>query len=185
MQFKLLALASSAAAAALSGQWTGFESLPDGAYSGIVHANGSTTVTSVDTGAEHFFGLESGSAAQKRSISKRDVYCNGNYLNHGDVDATYQSLQNWAGAGQTLSCSSGRTRFHGYVRGGAVSYACCNKGDTSYVFTADFVRYAFGAMDGNRGERGCPAHMASFYAEPGSDKLVGKDAAGASFCAGH
>ena len=51
----LLALLGPTAAAAK--RWVGMENLPDGPYKGVTHADGSTTVTSMETGETHTFAL--------------------------------------------------------------------------------------------------------------------------------
>lgn len=183
MRFQSLIIAALTSSAAAQ-SWPGAESLPDGPYTGVVHANGSTTMTHQELGTTHFFELgESQDKRQEiRGLSKRESHCWGYTINHGGVDGSYDSLQRWAGSGQTLS-SGDTTRYYGFNNQGVYSYACVNGPHKSYKFSQNDVRYAFESMDGQHG-KACRAYEAGYYIWPGTVSLVGKCNSGTAVCLG-
>jgi hypothetical protein len=89
MRFQILSLLALVGASAAN-QWAGMENLPDGAYRGFNHPDGSTTMTSLDSGDTYTFSLVKSATGQTKrldyAISKRDTSCWGYQLDHGGVD---------------------------------------------------------------------------------------------------
>lgn len=86
MRFQILGLLAIAGATAAN-QWAAMENLPNGAYSGVNHPDGSTTMTSFDSGETYTFSLAEPATKQSRrsdyAVAKRDTSCWGNQLDHG------------------------------------------------------------------------------------------------------
>ncbi|OBT45363.1 hypothetical protein VE00_04053 [Pseudogymnoascus sp. WSF 3629] len=183
MRFQILALLALASASAAN-QWAGMENLPDGAYSGTNHPDGSTTMTSLDSGETYTFSLtESGATEQtKRSdhaISKRLTSCWGYELDHGGVDDGVRELMNWAGTGGKDLVSGNSRSYYGFNRKGVYVYYCINALHTQGNLDITDIKYANYMMDS-----GCGSYQASYFLWPGSAELVGKCRSGTAICLG-
>lgn len=177
MQFKLvsiLALAGFAAAAPSPPQ--GFKDLPDGPYSGVNHADGSSTVTNLETGQS--FDFQAPAKAEKRSIEKRATHCWGYELDHGGVDEAVVSLKNWAGAGQDWK-SERTPSYYGYNARGVYVYYCINAPWSAGNIDVVDINYALGQMDSV-----CKRYEAGYFQWDGSVEIIGKARSGTSVCRG-
>ncbi|PHH65113.1 hypothetical protein CDD81_3244 [Ophiocordyceps australis] len=177
--FSLLTLVGASAAS----QWAGMDGLPDGPYSGIVHPNGSTTMTSLESGAKYNLDLVQDTADHaKRSehtLEKRDISCWGYELDHGGVDEGVVALKNWAGNnGQTI-VSGDTTNYYGFNRKGVYVYYCINVPHSQGNLDINDINYALRNMDS-----GCRPYEASYFRWPGSPELVGKCRSGTPVCLG-
>ncbi|OBT73898.1 hypothetical protein VF21_08265 [Pseudogymnoascus sp. 05NY08] len=183
MRFQLLTLLALAGASAAN-QWAGMENLPDGAYSGINHPDGSTTMTSLSTGEAYTFALTSTpSTPQTRrtsrdGISKRDTSCWGYELDHGGVDQGVAALKNWAGSGHDLVSDDARS-YYGFNNKGVYYYYCINAYHTQGNLDMGDIDYANRMMDAN-----CGGYQAGFFRWPGTPELVGKCRSGTAVCLG-
>lgn len=174
MQFKnVLTLALAGLASA--NRWLGVENLPDGAYHGVVYPNGSTTMTSLDSGASHFFELEEASADV---LQKRYTACWGDDLPHGGVDGAAESLRRWAGSGRELS-SGDSPNYYGFNNQGVYVYYCINAPHSSGNLDSNDVNYALGQMDAS-----CNAYEAGYWQWDGSSEIVGKCRSNTAVCLG-
>lgn len=182
MHFQTLTMVALAGAASAAKIWAGSENIPDGPYKGIVHADGSTTMTHMEHGTTHHFELTDDGQEEKRDLSKRESHCWGYQLNHGGVDGSYDSLQRWAGNGQVMA-SGDTTHYYGFNNQGVYSYACTNAPHKTYTFNRGDIRKAFANMDGQYGPA-CRAYEAGYYIWPGTDSLVGKARSGTAVCLG-
>ncbi|KAL5350492.1 hypothetical protein ACLOAV_004061 [Pseudogymnoascus australis] len=130
MRFQILSLLAIAGATAAN-QWAGMENLPNGAYSGVNHPDGSTTMTFLDLGETYTFSLAEPATKQSRrsdyAIAKRDTSCWGNQLDHGGVDAGVRALKNWAGTGGQTIISGNTRSYHGFNNNGVYVYYCINR----------------------------------------------------------
>ncbi|KAF5246280.1 hypothetical protein FAUST_1397 [Fusarium austroamericanum] len=174
MQFKLvsiLALAGFAAAAPSSTQ--DFKNLPDGPYSGINNADGSSSVTHMETGETFNFA-----APAKRSLEKRDTHCWGYELDHGGVDAAVVQLKNWAGTGRDWK-SDGTPSYFGYNERGVYVYYCINAPRSQGNLDVADINYALGQMDSK-----CKRYEAGYFRWDGSVEIVGKTRSGDNICLG-
>ncbi|KAM0301594.1 hypothetical protein ACHAPM_005826 [Fusarium culmorum] len=154
MQFKLvsiLALASFAAAAPSSTQ--DFKNLPDGPYSGVNNADGSSSVTHMDTGETFNFA-----APAKRSLEKRDTHCWGYELDHG-------TGRDWK--------SDGTPSYFGYNERGVYVYYCINAPRSQGNLDVADINYALGQMDSK-----CKRYEAGYFRWDGSVEIVGKTRSG-------
>lgn len=176
----LLALLGPTAAAAK--RWVGMENLPDGPYKGVTHADGSTTVTSMETGETHTFALaEDPKEPKKRSdfaVEKRKISCWGYELDHAGCDEAVVELKNWAGSGHNWS-SGERPDYFGYNRGGVYVYYCINAPHSSGNLDVVDINYALGQMDST-----CSRYEASYFQWVNSVELVGKCRSGTAVCLG-
>ncbi|KAI6755600.1 hypothetical protein HG531_004706 [Fusarium graminearum] len=157
MQFKLvsiLALAGFAAAAPSSTQ--DFKNLPDGPYSGINNADGSSS----------------------RSLEKRDTHCWSYELDHGGVDAAVVQLKNWAGTGRDWK-SDGTPSYFGYNERGVYVYYCINAPRSQGNLDVADINYALGQMDSK-----CKRYEAGYFRWDGSVEIVGKTRSGDNICLG-
>ncbi|PHH75858.1 hypothetical protein CDD82_4232 [Ophiocordyceps australis] len=174
--FSLLALVGASAAS----QWAGMERVPDGPYSGTIHPDGSTTMTSLESGTKYKLDLvqDTGDHA-KRALEKRETSCWGYQLDHGGVDEGVAALKNWAGSnGQTLS-SGATTSYIGYNRKGVYVYYCINVTHSQGNLDTKDIDYALRNMDST-----CKPYEASYFWWPGSPELVGKCRSGTPICLG-
>ncbi|ELR08199.1 hypothetical protein VC83_08040 [Pseudogymnoascus destructans] len=182
MRFPTLTLLALASASAAS-HWAGMENLPDGAYSGTNHRDGSTTMTSLDSGSTYTFNLVKPATEQaKRSdnaLSKRLTSCWGYELDHGGTDDGVRELKDWAGtAGVDLA--SGNTRnYYGFNRKGVYVYYCINGLHTQGNLDIKDIEYAMWAMD-----KGCGMYQAGYFLWPGSPEIVGRCRSSTAICLG-
>ncbi|KFY00193.1 hypothetical protein O988_03451 [Pseudogymnoascus sp. VKM F-3808] len=182
MRFQILSLLAIAGVTAAS-QWAGVENLPDGAYSGVNHPDGSTTMTSLESGESFTFSLTDAAPKEtKRSdyaISKRDTDCWGYELDHGGVDDGFGLLKNWAGTfGRGLSSGDG-TNYYGFNSRGVYVYYCINAAHSQGNLDITDINYAALNMDST-----CGAYQAGYYLWNGSAELVGKARSGTAVCLG-
>jgi hypothetical protein len=173
--FALLGLATAAPSPANS-----MKDLPDGPYKGVNNADGSATLTNIETG-ETFNISKDSAAKEKRSsalLEKRLTSCWGYQLDHGGVDQAVVQLKNWAGTGHDWS--SGNTpSYFGYNARGVYVYYCINAKHSSGNIDVADIDYALGQMDS-----GCPRYEAGYFQWPGSPELVGKCRSGTAVCLG-
>jgi hypothetical protein len=174
MHFQNIAILALAGLGAAN-RWPGVEHLPDGPYQGVVHANGSTTMTSLDSGSEHFFELEQAPASE---LQKRYTSCWGDDLPHGGVDGAGDSLKRWAGSGQELS-SGDSGHYYGFNNQGVYVYYCINWPHSRGNLDTNDVYYAFGQMDAN-----CRAYEAGYFQWDNTPEIVGKCRSGTAVCLG-
>ncbi|CEI70725.1 hypothetical protein FVEN_g790 [Fusarium venenatum] len=178
MHFKLLsimALAGFAAAAPSSPQ--AFKDLPDGPYKGVNNADGSSTVTNLETGQSFDFKAPAPAPA-KRSIEKRFTDCWGYELDHSGVDEAVTSLKNWAGTGQDWS-SQGTPSYFGYNARGVYVYYCINAPNSAGNIDVQDINYALGQMDAV-----CKRYEASYFRWEGSVEIIGNARSGTAVCRG-
>lgn len=158
------------------------ENLPDGPYKGITHANGSTSVTSLETGQTYTFALAQDARDQQRrsdfAIEKRKIDCWGYLLDHGGVDDAVVSLKSWAGSGRDWS-SGDRPDYFGYNSRGVYVYYCINAPHSSGNLDVQDINYALGQMDSK-----CKRYEAGYFQWIGSPELVGKCRSGTAVCLG-
>ncbi|KYK57294.1 hypothetical protein DCS_04302 [Drechmeria coniospora] len=165
-------------------RWVGMESLPDGLYSGQTHDDGSTTMTSLQSGAKFTFPLvgDDGERAKRSvddALAKRDTSCWGYELDHDGVDEGVVALKNWAGNnGQTIS-SGDTTSYFGFNRKGVYVYYCINQAHSQGNLDINDINYALRNMDGT-----CRRYEAGYFLWPGTPELVGKCRSGTAVCLG-
>ncbi|OBT60223.1 hypothetical protein VE03_10317 [Pseudogymnoascus sp. 23342-1-I1] len=181
MRFQLLALLGLASASAAT-QWSGMENLPNGAYSGVNHPDGSTTVTSLESGKTYDFSLSNRATKQTRrsdyAITKRDTSCWSYQLDHTGVDQGVINLKNWAGSGVGLS-SGDSPSYYGFNNNGVYVYYCINKAHSSGNLDINDIDYALRQMDSN-----CASYEAGYFLWPNRVELVGKCRSGTPVCLG-
>ncbi|KAM0251443.1 hypothetical protein ACHAQJ_008194 [Trichoderma viride] len=180
MRFQILSLLALVGSTTVTAnRWVGMENLPDGPYKGVTHADGSTTVTSLDTGENYTFALTQDSdEEQKRAIEKRYISCWGYQLDHGGVDDAVVQLKDWASTGHELD-SGATTNYFGYNVNGVYVYYCINAPNSSGNLDVVDVDYALGQMDSQ-----CQLYEAGYYQWDGSPEIVGKCRSGTAVCLG-
>jgi hypothetical protein len=182
MRFHILSLLG-LASASVAIQWSGVENLPDGAYSGINHPDGSTTMTNLDSGETYNFSISAAPTQQtKRSdyaISKRDTSCWGYQLDHGGVDAGTAALRQWAGENGRDLYSGKTPNYYGFNNKGVYVYYCINAAHRQGNLDVNDINFALANMDTT-----CAKWEAGYYLWPGSAELVGKCRSGTPVCLG-
>jgi hypothetical protein len=183
MRFQILSLLAIAGATAALQQWAGIENLPDGAYSGVNHPDGSTTMTSLDTGETYSFSLSEPATKQTRrsdyAIAKRDTSCWGHDLDHGGVDAGVKALKNWAGTDGREIVSGDTRSYFGFNNNGVYVYYCINALHSRGNIDIIDIDYANRNMDST-----CRPYEDGFFLWPGTPELVGKCRSGTAVCLG-
>lgn len=185
MKFSAILSTLALAGSALAATWPGFESLPDGAYAGKVHEDGSVTVRSVtlDANNEHVYGRDYHFELQRdendsRSpvVKKRgttDCWTFQGELDHSGVDDAANQLRTWAGAGRNFQGHD----YFGYNSGGAYVYYCVRDNIQTNVDKVD-INYGLQNMDAD-----CGAYQASYFWWPGNTaEIVGKARSGTAVC---
>ena len=182
MRFQILSLLALVGASAAN-QWAGMENLPDGAYSGVNHPDGSTTMTSLDSGATYTFGLVKSATEQTRrsdyAVAKRDTSCWGYQLDHDGVDDGVRALKNWAGTGGVDLVSGNARNYYGFNYKGVYVYYCINNVHSQGNLDINDIDFALRNMDSI-----CARYEAGYYLWPGSPELVGKCGSGTAVCLG-
>ncbi|KFY12100.1 hypothetical protein V492_04095 [Pseudogymnoascus sp. VKM F-4246] len=181
MRFHILSLLG-LASASVATQWSGFESLPEGIYSGINHPDGSTTITSLDSGEIYDFSLSAAPTQQTRrsdyAISRRGTSCWGDDLDHQGVDRGVDALKLWAGNGRDLFSGS-VPNYVGANVNGVYVYYCINQANSQGNLNTEDINVALQNMD-----QYCTPYEAGYYQWSGSVELVGKCRSGTAVCLG-
>ncbi|KFY14747.1 hypothetical protein V491_05922 [Pseudogymnoascus sp. VKM F-3775] len=172
MRFQILSLLGLAGASAAN-QWAGMENLPDGAYSGVTHPDGSTTMTALESGETYTFNLVRSAAKpsgrSEYAVAKRDISCWGYQLYHGGVDDGVRALKNWAGTSGVELTSGDSRNYYGFNNKGVYVYYYINELHKKGNLDINDIDYALRSMDSK-----CQAYEASYYRWPGSREIVGK-----------
>lgn len=182
MRFQILSLLALSGATAAN-QWAGMENLPDGAYSGVNHPDGSTTMTALDSGETYTFNLiESATEQTRRSdyaVTKRETQCWGYQLDHGGVDDGVRALKNWAGTGGKDLSAGNTPNYYGFNNKGVYVYYCINGAHTQGNLDINDIEWAFKQMDAI-----CGAYKGRYYQWTGSPEIVGMCRSGDIVCRG-
>ncbi|KAM0355083.1 hypothetical protein ACHAPU_000940 [Fusarium lateritium] len=176
MQFKLLSVLALAGLAAAAPSAKATKDLPDGPYSGVNHADGSSTLTNVETGQT--FEIAASAKSEKRSLDKRYTSCWGYELDHTGVDQAVFELKNWAGNGRDWS-SDKKPSYYGINYRGVYVYYCINGPHSSGNLDTVDINYALERMDST-----CKRYEAGYFQWDGSVELVGKTRSGTAVCLG-
>jgi hypothetical protein len=175
------------ATSALANTWAGFETLPNGFYTGTTHANGSTTVQALDldtispAGAPLVFDMittvDARSLASSTRVKRYDTSVCWSYeLNHHGVDVGITQFRGFirnVGGRWTIP----RHDYVGYDNDGVCVYICGLSGQ-GRVFDESFVDEVTYWMDSN-----CGSYQAGWYYPPSNcNTLFGKCWSGISVC---
>ncbi|KAJ6782260.1 hypothetical protein PWT90_10476 [Aphanocladium album] len=181
MRLQLLSIVVLAASAAQAEKWANFEVLPDGLFSGVTYANGSTTLISLGSGAAYSFDLDGAEAQPEAAatlLSKRYTACWGTPLDNAGVDEGVRALKGWAGNGHSLA-SGDNNAYIGYNRRGVVVYYCIDRPHSEGNLDNRDIDYALRNMDHD-----CGFYKSGYFQWNGTPEIVGKANDNVAICVG-
>lgn len=160
-----------------------FSTLPDGAYSGKINADGSYTLKRADVprAASVTYAVNATAlAARNADPEKRFTSCWGSNLDRTGTDLATNDLRKWANVngGRTI-VSHERPDYFGFNRNGVYVYYCINAPNSQGNIDLNDVNFALSQMDSH-----CPRYTAGYWQWDGSVELIGKAASGTNVCRG-
>ena len=181
MRFQILSTLALVATGVVADRWANMDDLPDGPYSGITHANGSTTMTSLDTNEVfNFVLIKEDEKRSQSNLKKRFAACWGTHLDHRGVDEAVVALKNWAGKGGKSLVSGDHKAYFGYNRRGVYVYYCIDRPHREGNLDINDINHALWEMDHT-----CRAYEAGYYQWDSTPEIVGKCTSGTAVCVGH
>ncbi|KAH7351498.1 hypothetical protein BKA66DRAFT_378785, partial [Pyrenochaeta sp. MPI-SDFR-AT-0127] len=111
------------------------------------------------------------------TLSKRRTDCWGAGLDGSGVDIGISSLAGWAGIGQEIRTSPGRTVYFGVFVDAVVTYYCISQPNSVGNLNSNDAWYAHNQMNS-----ACGQYVAGWFGWPGSVEIVGRAREGSSIC---